>query len=89
MTCAMKERRKELKEVVLTDSCPFTLGTAVSQFNGYFEENDHYLPIIERNTVIIIKYILPLYTLYSELLIVLFAQNRFRKLFMRALPVTC
>ena len=27
--CAMKERKADLKEVILTDICPFTLGTEV------------------------------------------------------------
>lgn len=49
---AMKERNKEIQEVVLTDVCPFTLGTEVCMYNGFFEESGHYLPIIERNTTI-------------------------------------
>lgn len=52
LQCGMKMRDEEIKEIVLTDVCPFTLGTRVSMDNGYFEEGDHFLPIIERNTVI-------------------------------------
>ncbi len=52
LQCAMKERDREIQEVVLTDVCPFTLGTEVVADNGMFEEGGHYLPIIERNTVI-------------------------------------
>ena len=52
LQCGIKLRDKEIREVVLTDVCPFTLGTRVSMDNGYFDEGDHYLPIIERNTVI-------------------------------------
>lgn len=52
LQCAMKERNREVQEVVLTDVCPFTLGTEVVADNGLFEEAGHYLPIIERNTVI-------------------------------------
>lgn len=52
MQCGMKARDKEIREVVLTDVCPFTLGTEVLVDNGLFEEGGHYLPIIERNTVI-------------------------------------
>lgn len=50
---AMKERRAEVKEVILTDVCSFTLGTEVSidRGNGLFESG-HFCPIIERNTVI-------------------------------------
>lgn len=52
LQCGMKMRDAEISEVVLTDVCPFTLGTEVIADNGLFEENGHYLPIIERNTVI-------------------------------------
>ena len=44
---AMKERKSEVKEVILTDVCPFTLGTDVVA-----QEAGHFCPIIERNTVI-------------------------------------
>ena len=52
LQCAMKERSREIQEIVLTDVCPFTLGTEVVADNGMFEESGHYLPIIERNTTI-------------------------------------
>ena len=52
LQCAMKERNREIQETVLTDVCPFTLGTEVVADNGMFEEGGHYLPIIERNTTI-------------------------------------
>lgn len=52
LQCGMKQRDKEIKEVILTDVCPFTLGTEINVDNGYFDESNHYLPIIERNTVI-------------------------------------
>ena len=52
LQCGMKARDKEIQEVVLTDVCPYTLGTEVVESNGLFEEDGHYLPIIERNTVI-------------------------------------
>lgn len=50
---AMKERREEVKEVILTDVCSFTLGTevVVEYEEGRFEEG-RFCPIIERNTVI-------------------------------------
>lgn len=41
----LKNKDQALKEVVLTDVCPFSLGIAVGE-EGYFD------PIIERNTVI-------------------------------------
>ena len=49
---AMKARDNAVKEVILTDVCPFTLGTEVTAHNGLFREEGHYAPIIERNTVI-------------------------------------
>lgn len=50
---AMKERKDAIREVVLTDVCPFTLGTEVVREweNGQFE-NGVFCPIIDRNTVI-------------------------------------
>lgn len=50
---AMKERRDSIKEVILTDVCPFTLGTEIvlEKENGRFEDG-HFCPIIERNTTI-------------------------------------
>ena len=50
---AMKERRESIKEVILTDVCPFTLGTEVVREweKGVFE-NGVFCPIIDRNTVI-------------------------------------
>lgn len=50
---AMKERRDGIKEVILTDVCPFTLGTeVVREYEEHRFENGVFLPIIERNTVI-------------------------------------
>lgn len=60
---AMKERDEAVKEIILTDVCPFTLGTdiVVTRSGGY-KENGHYLPIIERNTVIPVSRTERLYT---------------------------
>lgn len=50
---AMKERKESIKEVVLTDVCPFALGTEVMvDFGDGYKESGHYCPIIERNTII-------------------------------------
>ncbi|ONI39676.1 molecular chaperone HscC [Candidatus Epulonipiscium fishelsonii] len=50
---AMKERRKDVKEVILTDVCPFTLGTEVVKQTGEEQyESGYFCPIIERNTII-------------------------------------
>ena len=52
--CAgIKERHEALKEKVLTDVCPYTLGTAVVTENQFGEQADGiFFPIIERNTTI-------------------------------------
>lgn len=54
---AMKERNEAVKEIILTDVCPFTLGTeVVSHRSGGIIEAGHYLPLIERNSVIPISH---------------------------------
>lgn len=62
LQCGMKTRDKAIEEIVLTDVCPFTLGTSVVMGNGSFEESGHFLPIIERNTVIPVSRTEVLYT---------------------------
>ncbi len=50
---AMKERKDAIKEVILTDVCPFTLGTeVVREWENHEYENGVFCPIIDRNTVI-------------------------------------
>lgn len=50
---AMKERKESIKEVILTDVCPFTLGTeVVREVEENRFESGYFCPIIERNTVI-------------------------------------
>ncbi|GKX67055.1 molecular chaperone HscC [Inconstantimicrobium mannanitabidum] len=63
MQAAMKARDTAIKEVVLTDVCPYTLGTSVSvQKPGGYYESGHFYPIIERNTVIPVSKTDRLYT---------------------------
>lgn len=50
---AMKERNAAIKEVILTDVCPFTLGTeVVREWEENRREEGVFCPIIDRNTVI-------------------------------------
>ena len=50
---AMKERKDAIREVILTDVCPFTLGTeVVREWENHEFENGVFCPIIDRNTVI-------------------------------------
>lgn len=63
LQCGMKQRNEAIKEIVLTDVCPFTLGTeVVIDRHGMFREAGHYMPIIERNTVIPVSRTHTLYT---------------------------
>ncbi len=66
MICAMKERQNEIQEVILTDVCPFTLGTEVISGSGSFMEEGRYLPIIERNTVIPVSRTQTVSTAYDD-----------------------
>ncbi|ACD24927.1 molecular chaperone HscC [Clostridium botulinum] len=64
---AMKSRNKAIREIVLTDVCPYTLGTSISieKANGNYESG-HFYPIIERNTIIPVSKIDRLYTIYDN-----------------------
>ncbi|ANF97568.1 molecular chaperone HscC [Paenibacillus bovis] len=64
---ALKERNEALKEVILTDVCPFTLGietTHATDAGGYDE--GHFSPIIERNTPIPVSKVEEFCTLYDN-----------------------
>jgi len=63
LQCGMKMRNEAIKEIILTDVCPYTLGTdVVKEGYGRFKEAGHYMPIIERNTVIPVSRTETLYT---------------------------
>ena len=66
VAAAMKERNQDIEEVILTDVCPFTLGTEVISDNGRFDEELRYLPIIERNTVIPVSHTERVYTAHDN-----------------------
>ena len=64
---ALKGRDAALKEIILTDVCPYTLGTTVSVKKSYGHyETGHFLPIIERNTIIPVSKVERLYTIYDN-----------------------
>jgi molecular chaperone HscC len=48
----LKGRDAALDEVILTDICPYTLGTAVADGVGASLKSGYFLPIINRNTTI-------------------------------------
>jgi len=57
-------RDEALDDVVLTDVCPFTLGTA--SLSGYNSTDLTYVPIIERNCVVPISIVRRLYTAHNN-----------------------
>lgn len=64
---AIKERKEEMREIIMTDVCPFTLGTSiVVQTEPSKYQSGYYLPIIERNTVIPVSRTERLYTVYDN-----------------------
>ncbi|MDQ0233151.1 molecular chaperone HscC [Metabacillus malikii] len=63
---ALKERNEALKEMILTDVCPYTLGTEVSKPIGKDKfESGHFFPIIERNSPIPVSKVERLVTLHD------------------------
>ena len=50
VVCGVMQRRDKVKDFVLTDICPFTLGTDTN--NGADPAHPYMTPVIERNTVL-------------------------------------
>ena len=50
LVCGVMERKDEVRDYVLTDICPFTLGTSVN--NDADHQHPYMSAIIERNTVL-------------------------------------
>ncbi len=63
---ALKARSAALEEVVLTDVCSYTLGIETSQQYGQQIESGHYLPIIERNSIVPVSRVKSVYTLHDN-----------------------
>ncbi|PUA43685.1 molecular chaperone HscC [Pseudomonas protegens] len=63
---ALKARSAALEEVVLTDVCSYTLGIETSQQYGNQIEGGHYLPIIERNSVVPVSRVKTVQTLHDN-----------------------
>ncbi|MBP3678003.1 MAG: Hsp70 family protein, partial [Agathobacter sp.] len=60
LVCAVKARNEEVKDYVLTDICPFTLGTGT--YNETSPEHSYMCAIIPRNTVLPCSIVKRLYT---------------------------
>ncbi|TLX55690.1 molecular chaperone HscC [Stutzerimonas nosocomialis] len=63
---ALKARHAALEEVVLTDVCPYSLGVETSMEIGPRIESGHFLPIIERNSVVPVSKVQQLQTLHDN-----------------------
>ena len=66
-------KQRSLTEIVLTDVCPYSLGTNVSVYKSYssglssgFYEPGYFCPIIERNSVIPVSRSERLYTVHEK-----------------------
>lgn len=64
---ALKSNDKALEDLVLTDVCPYTLGTDVCIDVGEDDyESGHYFPIIPRNSKVPVSRVKTLYTMYDN-----------------------
>lgn len=64
---ALKERNSDLKELILTDVCPYTLGVEISNLiAGEKYEAGYFLPIIERNSPVPISKVEELVTIHDN-----------------------
>lgn len=64
---ALKEKKSDLKELVLTDVCPYTLGVeVVNNLGSGNYEDGYFLPIIERNSPIPISKVKELVTVQDN-----------------------
>lgn len=64
LVCAVKARNEEVKDYVLTDICPFTLGTGT--YNEASPDNSYMCAIIPRNTVLPCSIVKRLYTAHDN-----------------------
>ncbi len=63
---ALKARHAALEEVVLTDVCPYSLGIEVTNQSAVGNEHGHYLPIIERNSVVPVSRVERVHTTHPQ-----------------------
>ncbi|MFJ4196402.1 molecular chaperone HscC [Pseudomonas sp. NPDC089534] len=63
---ALKARSAALDEVVLTDVCSYTLGIETTTQIGRQYESGHYLPIIERNSIVPVSRVRTVQTLHDN-----------------------
>lgn len=64
---ALKERKEELEEMILTDVCAYTLGIEVAkEVEGTSYKSGYFLPIIERNTTIPVSRVKRVQTIHDQ-----------------------
>ena len=61
---ALLDKDKALDDLVLTDVCPYTLGTEVNSDSG--DSGGHFLPVIERNSVVPISIVRTVQTAHDN-----------------------
>ncbi|MFC6632260.1 molecular chaperone HscC [Microbulbifer taiwanensis] len=61
----LKSRNAALDDIVLTDVCPYTLGTGIINQDSP-EQGEYFLPIIERNTVVPISVVRRVWTAHEN-----------------------
>lgn len=64
IAAAIKERKSDIKDTLLTDICPFTLGVNVLNYED--PTNDLFSPIIERNTTLPTSRMRTYYTVHDN-----------------------
>ena len=63
---ALKARHSELRDVVVTDVCPYTLGVDTSKSLGHTRESGYFAPVIERNRSIPCSRVRAFYTAHDQ-----------------------
>ncbi|TQV81075.1 molecular chaperone HscC [Aliikangiella coralliicola] len=64
---ALKSRHKALKDIVMTDICPYTLGVEIAQqVSANQHQSGYFLPVIDRNTTIPVSKVQTLCTIANN-----------------------
>lgn len=64
LVCAVKERKEEVKDYILTDICPFSLGTDI--FNAADPQHSYMSVIVPRNSVLPCSRVKRFYTIKDD-----------------------
>ena len=61
----LKTRNSALDDIVLTDVCPYTLGTAIINQDSP-EQGNYFMPIIERNSIVPVSLVRRVYSVHDN-----------------------